>query len=577
MQRNKSWFFRQNIYTADLSIQQRDRLEKASDTLELRKRQSIWMPGDPADHIFFVRSGMVKLSKVTEDGRELTLHLVERNELLGEFAAVIGRKAKDVPREEALDYIFGYTIFNDVSGRDYQMTEMPGLLGPAKSKDFDTGTILGPCIVTADEIDPYDLDMIARINGKEVSRGNSGSMYHKFEDCIEHVTRCETLYPGEIIASGTVGGGSGFESFSLLSVNDEIELEVKGIGKIKNRIVAGPVRGKTKVVRQNPEIRGRWSDLGLKKWPYEKGLHSLSNGVYAWLEPDGSWGFSNAGLIVDGDRSLLVDTLFDLSFTRKMLDAVKAAEPNAAACIDILVNTHGDGDHWFGNELAGAAEIMATSAAIEDMKKVPPGYLALNMSIAGNAPTPLGRMLSRIFASYCFDGITPTYPNKIVDRKTPLMLGSKRVELIPAGPAHTHGDMMVYIPDDRILFTGDIIFAGVTPVIHSGPFSNYIKVCRTILEMDVDVIVPGHGPITDKEAVKSMIEYLEYVQFESGKRYDAGMSTIKAAGDIDLKEFLGWHCPERLILNVIAAYQELTGVEKNSIERFFLMAELGDF
>ena len=156
-----------------------------------------------------------------------------------EFAAVIGRKVKDVARSNARDCLFGYTIFNDLSARDAQLHEMEGNLGPAKGKDFDGANVMGPCIVTADEMpDPYALTMIARVNGKEWSRGNSSTMHWRFEDLIEHVSRSETLYPGEILGSGTVGGGCGAELMRFLSPGDTIELEVEGIGRITNRIVS---------------------------------------------------------------------------------------------------------------------------------------------------------------------------------------------------------------------------------------------------------------------------------------------------------------------------------------------------
>ncbi len=154
-----------------------------------------------------------------------------------EFAAIVGTRGTDIPRERAREYIFGYTIFNDVSARDYQMREMTGSLGPAKGKDFDTGNILGPCIVTADEIDPYNLTMTARVNGEEWSRGSSSTMHYRFEDCIAHVSQSETIYPGEVMCSGTVGGGSGLELGKTLSPGDTVELEVEGIGILRNRIV----------------------------------------------------------------------------------------------------------------------------------------------------------------------------------------------------------------------------------------------------------------------------------------------------------------------------------------------------
>lgn len=154
-----------------------------------------------------------------------------------EFGAWLGKSGKDVTPEQAKDLIFGYSIFNDISARDTQAREMPSGFGPGKGKDFETGQIIGPCIATADEFDPYDAEMIVRINGEERSRGQSGKMYWTFEDCIAHVSRAETVYPGEFFASGTVGWGCGLEHDIYLNDGDVVELEVTGIGVLRNRIV----------------------------------------------------------------------------------------------------------------------------------------------------------------------------------------------------------------------------------------------------------------------------------------------------------------------------------------------------
>ncbi|MBW2181877.1 MAG: fumarylacetoacetate hydrolase family protein [Deltaproteobacteria bacterium] len=155
-----------------------------------------------------------------------------------EMGIVIGKEGKDIQKENAKGHIFGYLIFNDMSARDAQFKEMAGRLGPAKGKDFDTGNILGPWLVTKDEIpDPYNLTMIARVNGEEWGRGNSGDMHHKFEELIAHVSNCETLYPGEILGSGTVGDGCGLEHGRFLKPGDVIELEVSKLGVLRNRIV----------------------------------------------------------------------------------------------------------------------------------------------------------------------------------------------------------------------------------------------------------------------------------------------------------------------------------------------------
>lgn len=158
-----------------------------------------------------------------------------------EFGFYVGRKGVDIPKEKARDHIYGYTIFNDFSARDAQTAEMGGQLGPAKGKDFDYGNAMGPCLVTADEIrDPYNLTMIARVNGEEWGRGNSSTMYWKFEDLIAHVSRSETIYPGEFFGSGTVGNGCGLEHMKFLKHGDVVELEVEGIGILRNRVL---VRG----------------------------------------------------------------------------------------------------------------------------------------------------------------------------------------------------------------------------------------------------------------------------------------------------------------------------------------------
>jgi 2-keto-4-pentenoate hydratase/2-oxohepta-3-ene-1,7-dioic acid hydratase in catechol pathway len=162
----------------------------------------------------------------------------ERLDFELEFGCYIGRPGKDIPRSRAREHIFGYTIFNDFSARDEQTKEMAGQLGPGKGKDFDNANAMGPCLVTADELpDPYRLEMIVRVNGEERGRGNSREMHWKFEDCIAHASRSETLHSGEFFGSGTVGNGSGLESLRFLEPNDVVELEVEGIGVLRNRVV----------------------------------------------------------------------------------------------------------------------------------------------------------------------------------------------------------------------------------------------------------------------------------------------------------------------------------------------------
>jgi 2-keto-4-pentenoate hydratase/2-oxohepta-3-ene-1,7-dioic acid hydratase in catechol pathway len=156
-----------------------------------------------------------------------------------ELACVLGKRGVDIPRAAACDYIFGFTIFNDVSARDFQMREQAGQLGPAKGKDFDTGNVMGPWIVTLDEIgDPHNLTMVARVNDEEWSRGNSGGMYHRFDRIIEHLSMNQTIFPGEIIGSGTAATGSGLEQGRFPPMGSVVELEIEKIGIIRNRFIA---------------------------------------------------------------------------------------------------------------------------------------------------------------------------------------------------------------------------------------------------------------------------------------------------------------------------------------------------
>ncbi len=159
-----------------------------------------------------------------------------------ELGVFICKEGRDIPKEKASEYIGGYTVFNDFSARDVQLKEQAGRLGPAKGKDFDTGNALGPWLVTPDEIgDPYNLTMTASVNEEQWSKGNTREMYWTFEDMISHVSKSETLYPGEFIGSGTCSGsegmGCGLELGRRLSPGDNVTLFVEKIGSLTNTIV----------------------------------------------------------------------------------------------------------------------------------------------------------------------------------------------------------------------------------------------------------------------------------------------------------------------------------------------------
>ena len=313
----------------------------------------------------------------------------------------------------------------------------------------------------------------------------------------------------------------------------------------------------------------------MRSWKYEKGLHELGNGSFAWLQPDGSWGWSNAGLVCDGGESLLVDTLFDLRLTAEMLEAMRRAAP-AAARIGTLVNTHANGDHCYGNSLVAGARIVASSASAEEMDELPPETMAGLMKSAA-ALGPAGEFLSRCFGPFEFAGIPHAPPTQTFSGELHLQVGSKPVVLLEVGPAHTRGDTLVWLPADGVVFTGDILFIDGTPIMWAGPVGNWIAACERIAALGASVVVPGHGPITDPSGALRVRDYLVYVRDETRRRFDAGLSPADAARDIALGSYSDWGDAERIAVNVHTLYREWSDGalgRANAIELFGLMAEL---
>ena len=293
----------------------------------------------------------------------------------------------------------------------------------------------------------------------------------------------------------------------------------------------------------------------MSKWQYQQGVHELGEGAYAYLQPDGSWGWNNAGLIVDGEASLLVDTLFDEKLTAFMLKELRAAVGRKGREVDFLVNTHANGDHTYGNRLVEGAEIIASKAAAEEMDEVPPAMLA---AMVQAAPTlgELGDYVKHCFGAFDFEGIVLPPVNRTFEGSLDLLVGDTCVELIEVGPAHTRGDVLVHVPDQGVVYTGDILFIDGTPIIWAGPVRNWIEACERIEAMDVEAIVPGHGPVTDKGGTRAVREYLSFIDSEARARFDAGMSASEAAKDIALGEYANWGDAERLAVNVHSLYRE---------------------
>ena len=253
---------------------------------------------------------------------------------------------------------------------------------------------------------------------------------------------------------------------------------------------------------------------------YEPGLHEVADGCHAYLQPGGGWGWSNAGLVVGDGGSLLVDTLFDLDLTARMLEAMAPAVLTAP--IGTVVNTHANGDHCYGNQLLGDREIVASSAAAEEMGEVPPALLAGLVAAEGE----VGDLFRSFFGEFRFEGIELTLPTRTFDGRLELDVGGRAVELIEVGPAHTRGDVLAHVPDARTIFTGDILFIGGTPIVWAGPLANWVAACDLILGLDVEQVVPGHGPVTDKTGVVEVRDYLTFIDREATARFEAGLDAV---------------------------------------------------
>ena len=307
---------------------------------------------------------------------------------------------------------------------------------------------------------------------------------------------------------------------------------------------------------------------------YAKGLQEVGDGFFAYLQPDGGWGWSNAGLVVDGECTLLIDTLFDLSLTEQMLSTMRSAVP-AAARIDTLVNTHANGDHCYGNQLVGDAVIVASERTAAEMNELPPAAMA---ALVAQAPQmgELGSFFLRCFGSFDFEGIELKLPQQTFSGERALNVGDRELTLIEVGPAHTRGDTLVHAAAERVLFTGDILFSGTHPIAWAGPVSNWIAACERIVALDPLVIVPGHGPPSEIADVTELKAYFEYLYAEARRCHDEGMTALQAARSLELDRWADWGEPERLVVNLANIYAELDGETEplNPLVAFQQMAEL---
>jgi cyclase len=280
-------------------------------------------------------------------------------------------------------------------------------------------------------------------------------------------------------------------------------------------------------------------------------VHQLGESVFAYVPHSRGMGFANAGLIASRGEALLVDTLWDVRHTAAMLEAFRARAP---ARIERAVITHGNGDHCWGNQLLGGVEIIASRLCVEDMQRYPPATMRQLKAAVPNRPYLA--LLQEQLAPFDFDDVELTLPTRTFEDQLSLEVGDLRVELLRLGPAHTPGDTIVFVPDTGTVFAGDLVFRECTPFGWEGSYERWLWALDQIAELDVDQIVPGHGPVCDKRGLAEIGAYFRYVYAESRRAFEAGRTLQEAAESIELGEYGAWAEPERVVYNIARAYRE---------------------
>jgi glyoxylase-like metal-dependent hydrolase (beta-lactamase superfamily II) len=325
---------------------------------------------------------------------------------------------------------------------------------------------------------------------------------------------------------------------------------------------------------------------------FDGGLVEVGARTWAWVQPNGGLGESNAGLIVGDGESMLVDTLWDERLTAAMLTAMEPA--TAEAPIRRLFNTHGDGDHWYGNGLlAPGVEMTASDRAVSQMREEPPSLLTRMAPVAGAAGR-LGRArwlpgaagmrglaaFNALLSHYEFNGITPRVPDRSFADRAELEVGGRTVELEYVGPAHTVGDAIAWLPDARIAFAGDIVFNGVMPIMWAGPVGNWIAALDRIESLGPQVVIGGHGPAGSLSDLAPLRDYWVWLRdrvAEAGPGADPSRLAERLIRSAEFEPWASWNGRERTLVNVarIAATESGGPSEIGTVERIRLIAAMG--
>ncbi|MBO0806311.1 MAG: MBL fold metallo-hydrolase [Nocardiopsaceae bacterium] len=271
-------------------------------------------------------------------------------------------------------------------------------------------------------------------------------------------------------------------------------------------------------------------------------LEEIADGVFAYVQPDGTWMINNTGFLVARDGVTAIDACSTERRTRAFLDTIASV---ARLPVRTLVNTHHHPDHTAGNGLFTGVAIVAHHNAREEMR-------------AFGVPSNTG-----IWTDVDYGDLTLALPTVTFADQLTLWAGDLRCELLFAGqPAHTTNDIVAWIPEHSVLFAGDLVFNGGTPFLLSGSVLGAIHVLENFLKpLGARTIVPGHGPVAGPGVIDEVLGYLCFVRDAAEQALGAGLSPLDAARGIDLGRYAQWSDPERIVGNLHRAYADLSGTE----------------
>ena len=271
-------------------------------------------------------------------------------------------------------------------------------------------------------------------------------------------------------------------------------------------------------------------------------VKEVADRIFCYLQADGSWGLNNAGFVVGRRGTTVIDTCFTERRTRSFIDAIRGV---TKLPLHTLVNTHHHGDHTHGNYLFPDSTIVAHELCREAV-------------LEAGLPKP-DNPIGMLFPNVDWGNLELAAPTLTYQDKMTLHVEDLRLELIFMGPAHTTNDTAVWLPDLKLLFSGDLIFNEGTPFVVMGSVAGSIESVEKLRALGPETIVPGHGPVCGPELFDPTEAYLKLVQDVAKEGYDAGASPLEIARNTELGEFAEWHDSERLVGNIYRAFSEIRG------------------